>query len=61
MTYDQRDAILSVTWVLASIATLSFAARLYTRFIFQGQHGWDDYTMVFTWVRILNALRGLSG
>lgn len=42
MTYDQRDAILSVTWVLASIATLSFAARLYTRFIFQGQHGWDD-------------------
>lgn len=21
-------------------------------FVFQGQHGWDDYTMVFTWVCI---------
>ena len=50
--YDQRHAVLSVTWVLGPIATATFGARLYTRFFLQGNHGWDDYTMIFTWVRI---------
>lgn len=50
--YDQRHAILSVTWVLGTIATISFEARVYTRFLLQATHGWDDYTMIIAWVRI---------
>jgi hypothetical protein len=46
-------SILVVTWVLGSIATLSFVARSYTRFIHLRQPGWDDFFMIITWVRFI--------
>jgi hypothetical protein len=42
---------LAVTWSLGSLATLTFAARIYTRFVFQRNAGWDDYTIILSWVR----------
>ena len=50
---------LSVTWVLGSIATISFCARMYTRFIYQRSAGWDDYTMILCYVGWKSVLRSL--
>lgn len=48
---EDAKTILSVTWVLGSIATISFGTRMYTRFMFQKQYGWDDYFIILSWVR----------
>ncbi|PGG99792.1 hypothetical protein AJ79_08414 [Helicocarpus griseus UAMH5409] len=51
MTFNpEGNTILSVTWILGGIATISFFGRIYTRFVFQQNHGWDDYTMIVTWL-----------
>ncbi|KAK2757988.1 hypothetical protein FQN54_004394 [Arachnomyces sp. PD_36] len=47
---EDPKTILSLTWILGGIATLSFGTRIYTRFIFQKQHGWDDYFMIVAWI-----------
>jgi len=48
--HSQGRAILVVTWVLGTIATIAFTGRVYTRFFFIRQASWDDYTMILTWV-----------
>ena len=49
---EDGNTILSVTWVLGSIATFSLGTRIYTRFFFQRQDGWDDYVIIIAWVRL---------
>jgi hypothetical protein len=49
---SQGTTILVVTWVLATLATVAFSARVYTRFFYIHQGGWDDWAMILTWVGI---------